>query len=242
MGNLRKDIIEAAGPLQTCAGLKSGIEASIHAMREIFEDNETEAVLLVDAENAFNNLNRKAAIHNIKQTCPSFHQYLANTYQLPARLIINDKNGLCDDILSEEGSTQGDVPAMAMYAIATRPLLDKLMSTVDQHRCKQVWYADDSASGGKILEMRKWWDELTTTGPKYGYVPKPSKTIMIVKNSELKERAQAIFGDTEITIELEGERHLGAVIGSPEFKEKYVKKKVDSWIRDVEQLSAIAKD
>ena len=239
---LRKDIIEAAGPLQTCAGLKAGIEASIHAMREIFEDDETEAVLLVDAENAFNKLNRQAAILNIKQNCPSFHRYLANTYQLPARLIINDKNGHSDDILSEEGSTQGDVPAMAMYALGTKPLLDKLMSTVDQQKCKQVWYADDSGSGGKITEMRKWWEELTSTGPKYGYVPKPSKTIMIVKNQELKEQAQAVFCNTGITIEVEGERHLGAAIGSPEFKEKYVKKKVDSWTEDVEQLSAIAKD
>ena len=32
------------------------------------------------------------------------------------------------------------------------------------------------------------------------------------------------------------------MIGSPEFKERYVKKKIDSWITDVEQLSAIAKD
>jgi hypothetical protein len=79
MGNNRKDIIKAAGPLQTCAGLKAGIEASVHAMREIYEDNETEAILLVDAENEFNNLNRQAALHNIKEICPSFYQYLANT-------------------------------------------------------------------------------------------------------------------------------------------------------------------
>ena len=242
VNTIRKDIIEAAGPLQTCAGLKAGIEASIHAMREIYEDTDTEAVLLVDAENAFNNLNRKAAIHNIKQICPSFYQYLFNTYQLPARLIINDKDGHSDDILSEEGSTQGDVPAMAMYAIGTKPLLDKLMTTVDNKNCKQVWYADDSASGGKIVELKKWWDELTVTGPKFGYVPKPSKTIMIVKNQELKHLAQTIFSDTGITIELEGERHLGAAIGSPQFKETYVMKKVNNWIRDVEQLSKFAKD
>ena len=131
---------------------------------------------------------------------------------------------------------------MAMYAIGTKPLLDKLMTTVDNVKCKQVWYADDSGSGGKILEMRKWWDELNSTGPKFGYVPKPSKTIMIVKSQELKQQAQAIFANTGITIELEGERHLGAAIGSPQFKERYVTKKVDSWIQDVEQLSKIAKD
>ena len=125
-------------------------------MREIYEDEETEAILLVDAENAFNKLNRRAAIHNIKQICPSFHRYLANTYQLPARLIISGQDGQTDDILSEEGSTQGDVPAMAMYAIGTKLLLDKLMSVVDKKRCKQVWYADYSASGGEIVEIKKW--------------------------------------------------------------------------------------
>ena len=60
---------------------------------------------------------------------------------------------------------------------------------------------------------------------------------MIVKNQELKQLAQAVFCNTGITIEVEGERHLGAAIGSPEFKEKYMKKKVDSWTEDVEQLS-----
>ena len=73
--NIQNDIIDAAGPLQTCAGLKAGIEASIHAMKSIFDEDST-------AENAFNNLNPKAALHNIKQLCPSFYRYLANTYQL----------------------------------------------------------------------------------------------------------------------------------------------------------------
>ena len=242
VGNIRKDIMEAAGPLQTCTGLKAGIEASIHAMREIFEEEGTEAILLVDAENAFNHLNRVAALHNIKQLCPNFHQYLANTYQLPARLIINGQNGQIDDILSEEGSTQGDVPAMDMYAIATKPLVDKVGSVVDKNLCKQIWFADDSGSGGKITEIKKWWDELNSSGPKFGYYPKPSKTIMIVKNPENLQLARDTFGGTGITIGIDGERHLGAVIGSLDFKEKYVKNKVDKWVLDIEHLSEIAKD
>ena len=159
-----------------------------------------------------------------------------------AKLLINDQSGQYDDILSEEGSTQGDVPAMAMYAIGTRPLLDKLMTAVDPELCKQVWYADDSAGAGKLNEMKKWWDELNQTGPKYGYFPKPSKTILIVKDPEKLELANAIFGRTGITIDVNGERHLGAAIGSKSFKEKYVKKKVDGWIEDVKQLSKIAKE
>ena len=131
---------------------------------------------------------------------------------------------------------------MAMYAIGTKPLLDKLMSVVDQKICKQVWYADDSASGGKIVEIKKWWDEMNSSGPKYGYQPKPSKTILIVKDPENLELARKTFDKTGITIELRGERHLGAVVGNAEFKEMYVRKKVNTWIQDVDQLAAIAKD
>ena len=61
---VRDDIQLAAGPLQTCAGLKSGIEASIHATRDLWYEDATEAAILVDADNAFNRLNRKLAIHN----------------------------------------------------------------------------------------------------------------------------------------------------------------------------------
>ena len=135
--NIREDIIEAAGPLQTCAGLKSGIEASVHAMRKIFEKDDTEAVLLVDAENAFNNFSRKAALHNIKELCPPFHRYLSNTYQIPANMIVNDQVKT-ETITSEEGSTQGDVAAMGMYAIGTRPLIDILQRETDSSICQQV--------------------------------------------------------------------------------------------------------
>ena len=205
-------------------------------MKAIFEEESTEAILLVDAENAFNNLNRKAALHNIKQLCPTFHRYLANTYQMPAKMIINDQSGL-ECIYSEEGSTQGDVSAMGMYAIGTRPLIDIL-----NKRGKQVWYADDSSGAGTLSEVKEWWDELNRAGPKFGYYPKPSKTVLILKDETSLDRAKEIFLNTGIKISTEGERHLGAVIGSTEFKEKYVNSKIAKWIEDVEQLALIAKD
>ena len=70
MSLLKPELVAATAPLQTCAGLSGGIEASIHAMRRIYEDEETEAILMIDASNAFNSLNRKAALHNVQFTCP----------------------------------------------------------------------------------------------------------------------------------------------------------------------------
>ena len=51
-------MMSAAGALQLCVGAESGVEANIHSMREIFEEEETEGVIQVDANNAFNTINR----------------------------------------------------------------------------------------------------------------------------------------------------------------------------------------
>ena len=85
---LKGDVIEASGSLQVCAGHKSGSEAAVHAMRTIFEADETDAILLIDATNAFNSLNRAAALHNIRVVCPTMATYAINTYREPARLFI----------------------------------------------------------------------------------------------------------------------------------------------------------
>ena len=106
ISSFRTEIQVAAGPLQTCAGLKSGIEACIHAMKLIWDDDATEAVLQVDADNAFNRLNRTAALHNIHEICPPLYQYLKNHYQMPADLIVNTVEDHYK-LKSDEGSTQG---------------------------------------------------------------------------------------------------------------------------------------
>lgn len=82
----------------------------------LFQREDTEAILLVDASNAFNSLNRQTALHNIQLLCPSLATVLINTYRTPSELYV-DGNVL----LSQEGTTQGDPLAMPMYALATIP-------------------------------------------------------------------------------------------------------------------------
>ena len=113
-----------------------------------------------------------------------------------------------------------------MYAVATRPLIDELAEDIGDELLKQVWFADDSTAGGNLDGIHQWWTSLKEKGPKYGYLPKPSKTylILIVKNQEYAARARELFKDVNITCD--GERHIGAVLGTEEFKNNYVKEKV----------------
>ena len=98
-------------------GLKGGAEAAIHAIREIFEQESTEAVILVDAENAFNKLNRQAALHNIQYLCPPLATVLINSYRKPSRLFITGGG----EIITTERATLGDTLAMQFYGISITP-------------------------------------------------------------------------------------------------------------------------
>ena len=52
------------------AGQPAGCESTIHAITEIFKQDETDGLLLIDAENRFNSLNRSVLLHNIQYVYP----------------------------------------------------------------------------------------------------------------------------------------------------------------------------
>ena len=61
--DLKIDFKEAVGPIQVRAGHQAGAEAAIHAMQTIFQEENTEGVLLIDASNVFNSMNRAVTLH-----------------------------------------------------------------------------------------------------------------------------------------------------------------------------------
>ena len=63
---------------------------------------------------------------------------------------------------------------------------------------------------------------------------------MIVKN-EHKELAENIFEGTNVIIRTDGAKHLGAVIGTSDYKETFIKNLVSQWVNELCQLTKIAK-
>ena len=122
------------------------------------------------------------------------------------------------EILSKEGTTQGDPLGMAMFALAIVLLILKLMEVCQT--VYQVWFADDATAAASCERLKQWWDALSTFGPHFGYSPNATKTILVVKD-EYEQTANSLFLDTVIKIIIYGKRHLGAAIGSSAFAEEY---------------------
>ena len=143
-------------------------------MRKEFAKPETEAILLIDAENAFNSLNRDLALKNVEILCPALHHALANSYKHPSKLYVNNTV-----LTSTEGTTQGDPIAMAMYGIGIIPLIE----LPQKPNVTQNWYADDGSAAGDLKSLRAILDNLDVHGKAFGYNVKPSKCQLIVKQN-----------------------------------------------------------
>ena len=73
--------------------------------------------------------------------------YVINTHRSPSRLFICGGG----EILSQEGTTQGDSLAMPWYSVNTSIMIKNLRAHCPM--VKQVWLADDSAGGGRIAQL-----------------------------------------------------------------------------------------
>ena len=180
-GFLKEEIREAASPLHVCAGHNAGAEAAIHAMSQVFEEEGTDGILLIDASNAFKQMNRSAASHSIQITCKEMAHYVINTYRSPSRPFICGGG----ETLSQEGTTQGDPLAMPWYSVNTSIMIQILRAHI-----KQVWLAVDSAGGGRIAQLYDWYTQLSKEGEKFGYLVNGSESWLIVKSEALADEAR----------------------------------------------------
>ena len=200
---LKNELMSVGSNYQLCLGQKRGIDYSIHTPRDQYSKTSADAVLLIVAENAFNSLNQKLALKNIENTCPSLLTAINNSYSNPSKLFVNKKT-----MYSQEGTTQGDPLAMAMYGLAIKPLI-KLLS-VDS--VTQKWHANDGNAVDNLSNLRTVLDKNVSRGKFSCYYVKASKCQLIIKDKKFGE-AEKVFEKTGITIKA-GARLLGSVIGT----------------------------
>ena len=180
-----EDVTKAAGSLQLSAGQDVDAEPTIHTMRDIFADISIDAVLLIDAENAFNSIKFKLMLHNLKFICAFIATYITNCYAIPSRLFIVGGG----EVLSIEGTTQGDPTVMGAYVLGILALIKFLLEFINlnEMNAKEGAFTDNFFVAVSLNSIKDYWDKLTAMGPKYGYFPKPTKSYLIVKEKKMIE-------------------------------------------------------
>ena len=99
--NTIDDILTSVGSLQVFGGHEPGFDSLMHAMHTAYEEQSAEAVLLVDASNAFSSVDRNAFLHSFEIICSSVTRYVKNNFSLSNQLFIIDGG----EIQSTEGTT-----------------------------------------------------------------------------------------------------------------------------------------
>ena len=155
----------------------------------------------------------------------------------PARLFIIGGG----ELLSKEGTTQGDPISIGAYALEILLGLQSLLDyiSVNELKTKEVALADDFTYAGKLSSIKNYWGQLTSIGPKYGYFPKTSKSYHIVKEDQLTN-ATVLFDNSNLNITVDGKRHFGAIVGSDGYKREYVNELVKNWNGQTCMLSTVA--
>ena len=164
----------------------------------------------------------------MKKCAHQSSQALKNSYTSPTSLFVNGKT-----LQSQDGTSQGDPPAMAMYEIAILQLIE----LVQNPKVTQKWYADDGNVAGSLDDLKIVHDKLKQHGSAFGYTL--TKCNIVTKTENILQ-AEQLFNNSEIEI-VEGHRVLGSVIGSESSCNEYKRKKQNEYIGVVEKLSKHAK-
>ena len=72
-------------------GSKKGIDSALHLLRASFKNTESESMLLIETENAFNILNGDLELRNIENLCPSFYHFKCKSNREPANFFIDEQ-------------------------------------------------------------------------------------------------------------------------------------------------------
>ena len=101
--------------------------------------------------------------------------------------------------------------------------------------------ADDISGAGSLGNLIMWWKNVISKGKKFGYLVNEKKSWLILKDHGNLQEAQLLFSNTGIKLTTDGQRHLGAAIGTSNFRAQYAAEKVTKWCNELYRLADFAK-
>ena len=210
---------ELLAPLQVGVGVRNGIDAAVHAVRSLIEDQSVQAndkwVLQLDFANAFNTVDRNKVFEAVRSHFPELSAWVESCYGGQAFLIFGNAV-----LTGTTGLHQGDPLGPLLFALAIFPLAQLVKSEVPS-LLFQLWYLDDETLIGSKDDLVKAYDIVAAESPSYGLLLAPNKSSIWGPTSDADPLGRGVPLANPDGFEL-----LGSPIGSDAFIGSVVDKRV----------------
>jgi hypothetical protein len=125
---------------------------------------------------------------------------------------------------------------MVIYGILLLVLIPALK---DEHPdINQPWYADDAGARGTFKGIRAYFEKVQEQGPRQGYFPEPSMSILIMREHN-KDAAGIAFHDLGFTI-VSASRYLKGFIGEASNQQLWIQEKTEAWVDSIKEMAMVA--
>ena len=212
MGNL-------LAPHQLGVGVRGGVEAAVHTIREAVSLNPDKWLIQLDLQNAFNSVNRSHVLSEVARVLPDCLAWAVTCYGAASHLQFGNTS-----LSSSSGVQQGDPFAGICFALVLQPVVEAIQREVPT-LVANVWFHDDGSAVGSEAELQSVVAIVKREGPQRGLHLQPDKST-VWSPSPLAPGIKDPLGCGIKQVEEQGVKFLGAPIGSDEFIVQFVKKKV----------------
>lgn len=150
-------------PHQMGVAVRGGMEALIHTVRQVVEEEEDDLMLLqLDFLNAFNHVDRTVAFKEVEEHFPEMMKWVLTCYGHQAVLMFGNTV-----ILSQAGFHQGDPLASLLFSLVLHSVVRIINQRLPNLRVNG-WYLDDGGLLGRLAELREVVDIVLEHGPARG--------------------------------------------------------------------------
>jgi ribonuclease HI len=222
-----------------------GCEKALHTMGTGNEMHKENALISLDAQDAFQHADRGYMMRESNQVIPEAYIHIHNNLFNDMHVYYQGKNNGVDHFDNQKGCQQGKTLSSATFALGHFPYLQEIKETM-QNRGAVLAIIDDTLLAVQNEAIEDVLQKEEEIREKYGIIPNRSKS-KILCNPHMEERLIQTLSERYGYVEANILRHPDSeqgvsqveygimYVGSPLGTEEYIQQMLTKWLEDLKK-------